>query len=144
MRQENFLANVKREHPLPQQPETSTNAASGLLDAACCASSFPLGTSRTLAYDIIRPFVYIVDDDWASKPYMKKLFWRFGYQQKQWGRIRKIVLKHNPSQLKPIHPDRSFAARCSRLLKIPLWRLILRDLLEDRVSKQYSSPSSNE
>jgi hypothetical protein len=36
----NFLANVKREHPLPQQPEISTSESSGLLDAACSPSSF--------------------------------------------------------------------------------------------------------
>jgi hypothetical protein len=43
--------NVKREHLLPQNPEISTNADSGLLDAACCASSFselPIGVQKQM------------------------------------------------------------------------------------------------
>jgi hypothetical protein len=48
--------NVKREHPLPQEPENKQDADSGLLDAACCASSFselPVGVQKQMM-EIVR------------------------------------------------------------------------------------------
>jgi hypothetical protein len=136
-----ILHNVKREHPLPPTPKSGQTPPADCLAASCSLSSFPLGASRTISYDVFYPLVYIVDDDWESKRWHKKLFWRFGYQEKPLRKLRKTVQKHNPSQLKPIHPYRSFAARCSRLLRIPLIRIIWTDLM-DTILKRSLCPYS--
>lgn len=146
MKDSEFLHNVKGHAPaspseLSPQPETPPNPPNsedrreaGCSVPSCCASSL-LGKSRMLSYDIIHPFVYIVNDDCNYRRPHKKLIWKFGIKTKEGRRLREIALKYNPSQLKPIYPDRSFAAKCSRLLKIPLCQLILADLRNHILSK---------